>query len=41
MRVPFEVVKQRSQANRSLKPAMIVRHALSTEVGFGFFCFEG
>ena len=36
MRVPFEVVKQRSQANRHLRPSKILLHTLKNEV-----CYNG
>ena len=32
VRVPFEVTKQRMQANRQLKPIAVVKHALQSEV---------
>ena len=32
VRVPFEIIKQRAQANRELKPFQILRHTLQTEV---------
>ena len=32
VRVPFEVVKQRAQANKNLKPSQILKAALQSEV---------
>ncbi len=34
VRVPFEVIKQRAQANRHLRPMQILRHTLQTEVNW-------